>query len=495
MLSDPDARPPYLDWSLDRWKIGLVLALFAGLLLSVWTEQNAAPAAVSAAPPAGAPTVVLPQGPPVGSEPATDPSVAPLTDGSSTESATVTGSASAALPLTLANLGPNAIAPPNGVRVLFGTGAANSLIEVHDQFVSHLSQSDLSPGAPQDVLIGVATTGASGLWQLGPIEPLAPGQHVLSLHQLDAQGNLTAVSTPVVVTILAGGEQGPLSLAAPTIRYPTLGARLMPGPVTFVGVGLPGMGVRLYLDTRLAAEGVVTAREEWRLGPTAALTPGVYVARVTAVNPQGDVIAESAPLVFVVQETPPPASSSMPPTSPSLPLTISGLAFGDRRRQTLLIRGLATPHTGVSIWLDGQPVKVANALVDGRWQVWLLDENGFDDERTLEARSTLGERVRTSFLLQTPIVLDQTTTPLVLWPKTGEVLTTRRPRIMGLAQPAGEVAVTIDARVVARTQADADGLWAVQLTEALASGPLILNAWNDGNCASPPIEITVAPQL
>ena len=206
-------------------------------------------------------------------------------------------------------------------------------------------------------------------------------------------------------------------------------------------------------------------------------------------------IAESAPVVFVVQETPPPASSSMPLTSPSLPLTISGAGLWRPATPELLIRGLATPHTGVSIWLDGQPVKVANALVDGRWQVWLLDENGFDDGRALEARSTLGERVRTSFLLQTPIVLDQTTTPLVLWPKTGEVLTTRRPRIMGLAQPAGEVAVTIDARVVARTQADADGLWAVQLTEALASGPRILNAWNDGNCASPPIEITVAPQL
>ena len=139
MLSDPDARPPYLDWSLDRWKIGLVLVLFAGLLLSVWTERNATPVAVIAAPPAGAPTVVVPQGPPVGSEPATDPSVAPPTDGRRAPSQPPSpGRRSAPLPLTLANLGPNAIVPPNGVRVLFGTGAANSLIEVHDQFVSHL---------------------------------------------------------------------------------------------------------------------------------------------------------------------------------------------------------------------------------------------------------------------------------------------------------------------------------------------------------------------
>ena len=491
MLTDPDARLPYLDWSLDRWKIGLVLALFVGLLLAAVTEREAAPAAISAAPEtslAAAPTVVIAQAAPAGAQPAAGAGTTP--------GAAAVEPASKELPLTLANLGPNAIAPPNGVRVLFGTGAANSLIEVHDQFVSQTTQSDLSPGATQEVLIGVATTGRTGLWQLGPFEPLAPGQHVLSLRQLDVQGQLTDVSPPVVVTVLASGEQGPLALAAPTIRYPTLGARLNPGPVTFVGTGLPGMVVRLYLDARLAAEATVSSREEWRLGPTAALTPGVYVARVTAVNPQGDVIAESAPLVFVVQEAP-PTSSSLPLTSPSLPLTVSGLAFGDRRRQTLLVRGLATPHAGVAIWLDGKPVKYANAMVDGRWQVWLLDEAGFGEGRSLEARSTLGERVRTSFLLQTPVVMEPSGAPVVLWPKAGEVLTTRRPQITGLAHPASEIAVMVGGRVVGHAQADADGLWALQLRDPLPSGPVqFIAQFKDAARPLPsPIQVTVAPQL
>ena len=176
MLTDPDARLPYLDWSLDRWKIGLVLALFVGLLLAAVTEREAAPAAISAAPEtslAAAPTVVIAQAAPAGAQPAAAAGTTP--------GAAAVEPASKELPLTLANLGPNAIAPPNGVRVLFGTGAANSLIEVHDQFVSQTTQSDLSPGATQEVLIGVATTGRTGLWQLGPFEPLAPGQHVLSL--------------------------------------------------------------------------------------------------------------------------------------------------------------------------------------------------------------------------------------------------------------------------------------------------------------------------
>jgi hypothetical protein len=135
-------------------------------------------------------------------------------------------------------------------------------------------------------------------------------------------------------------------------------------------------------------------------------------------------------------------------------------------------------------------------MVDGHWQVWLLDEAGFGEGHALEARSTLGERVRTSFMLQTPLVMEQPGAPLVLWPKAGDVLTTRRPRIIGLAQPAGEVTVAVDGRVVARGRADADGLWAVQLNDPLPSGPLVLSARSgEGNCASPPVEIAVAPQL
>ena len=34
MYSEAPAKAPYLDWTLDRWKIGVILALFIGLMLA-----------------------------------------------------------------------------------------------------------------------------------------------------------------------------------------------------------------------------------------------------------------------------------------------------------------------------------------------------------------------------------------------------------------------------------------------------------------------------
>lgn len=33
MNGEHRSQPPYFDWRIDRWKIGLLLLLFAGLLL------------------------------------------------------------------------------------------------------------------------------------------------------------------------------------------------------------------------------------------------------------------------------------------------------------------------------------------------------------------------------------------------------------------------------------------------------------------------------
>jgi hypothetical protein len=222
--------------------------------------------------------------------------------------------------LTLASFGPNAVVPPDTVRVLVGTAAAGSSVKVFDQVMARASNSDLSPGSAEEQVLGLATASEEGLWQLALAEPLGTGQHVLTLQEQGPQGELTAVSSPVVVTVLAPGEQGPLALATPIIRSPALGARLTPGLVEFTGTGLPGVLVRLYLNNSFVAEGLVTAQDEWRIVPEEEITPGVYTARVTAINPQGDVLAESAPMIFVVQEE--PARSALPLTlpAPTLPL-------------------------------------------------------------------------------------------------------------------------------------------------------------------------------
>ena len=507
------ARPPYVHWTLDRWKLGLALILFMGLLVSGLTGPRGEVALPQADAPV--PTLVQALNSGAGSAAATSdavPTLASGDDGTDEQSvllpnvptpaeSTLESAASMplVLPLTLANLGPNAVVPAGSVRVLFGTAAAGTTVEVYDQFAGQVARSDLSPGAPVESQLGTTLVDRNGLWQLGPLEAFAAGQHVLTLRQLDAAGQLLRVSAPVVVTVLASGEQGPLSLATPTIRYPYVGARLLQGPLTFVGSGLPGMGVRLYLNNRLVAQGIISMREEWQLVPEEELPPGVYEARVTAVNPQGDIIAESAPVVFVVAQEPVAASLPMPLPSPSLPLTVSGLAFGDRRRQTLVVRGLASPHASIAAFLDGRAINCVNALIDGRWQLWLVNPRGFAANVTVELRTSLGERLVTDYQLQTPALVDAPQTPVVVEPRHGEILTTRRPLVVGLAQPTSEVAVIINSKLVARVRSDALGQWAYQLVDPLPAGATALTAGSGEGRMPPalaqPVFITVAPIL
>lgn len=484
MYSETPAKAPYLDWALDRWKIGVILALFIGLTLASF-----------AAPPSAEP-VVLPSETLLSTdiehtaraesredvqqpEPETTASNDDLQGDESSRALLVPGPTSPAetlrLPLTLASLGPNAVVPPNTVQVLFGTAASGSSVKVLDQVVAPSNRSDLSPGGAEEKVLGLTTASASGIWQLALAEPLKTGQHILTLQESGPQGELTAVSAPVVVTVLSPGEQGPLALATPIIRSPTLGAHLTPGSVEFTGTGLPGVVVRLYLNGSFVAEGLVSAQEDWRIAPEDELTPGVYTGRVTATNPQGDVLAESAPVVFVVEE---PVQSSLPLTlpAPSWPLTISGLAFGDRRRTSLVVNGTATPHASISAWMEGYPVRAANAALDGHWRLYLENTLGFEENVSLEVRSNFGERVLTDGQRQRPIFTDSPERPRLLSPRAGEVLTNPRPVLVGIAPPKTDVAILVNRQVVAQVRSDEEGRWSYQFVEDLPNGSVALAA-------------------
>jgi hypothetical protein len=230
------------------------------------------------------------------------------------------------------------------------------------------------------------------------------------------------------------------------------------------------------LNNNFVAESLVSSQDDWLIKPEQELTPGVYTARVTALNPQGDVLAESAPVIFVVQEE--ATQSSLPLTlpAPTLPLTISGLAYGDRRRTTLLVNGLATPHSAVAAWMEGQPVKAVNAALDGRWLLSIENIVSFEDTVDLEVRSNFGERVRTDTQLQRPVLITLPERPRLVSPRAGEVLTNPRPLLVGVAQPMTNVAILVNRQVVAEVQADTEGSWSYRVVEPLPNGAVALAA-------------------
>ena len=65
-----------------------------------------------------------------------------------------------------------------------------------------------------------------------------PGQHVVLIQALDADGEVVAVSEPVVFTVIR-------AVTAPTLDFPTEGAQLPSGGVTLTGGGEPGTEIEI----------------------------------------------------------------------------------------------------------------------------------------------------------------------------------------------------------------------------------------------------------
>lgn len=317
MDQNPFQQPPYFDWSVDRWKVAIIVILFLALLISTLFDPGWGRGAANPAPEmsdvTGANTGAAPE---QAAEPVTaEPPYAPADQGVAAQEA-----ADVAMPLTLASLGPNAVVSSAGVAVLSGTGQPVSRVEVRHQ---HIPQTEVQPvpvATGKEELLGEATVDERGLWVVPLGDVLAPGQHIITIREVDEDGNILTVSSPAIVFVLNSGEQGPLSLATPVIRFPAPAARLRTGPTVFLGSGLPGMRVRLFLDDREVAEGVVNSREEWRLTPEEDLAAGVYVARVAALDPQGEVVAESPPVAFAVVE---PVEGMLPAPPDASPLVMT----------------------------------------------------------------------------------------------------------------------------------------------------------------------------
>jgi hypothetical protein len=483
-------KPPYFDWRIDRWKVGLIVLLFLALLLAtlVDPQRDRSPGWTAAGP------LMPDEGGAVVTEAAEEP---PAQESDPT--AALFDHADD-LPLTLASIGPNSVAPPEAVAVLSGTARPGNRVEVRAQHIPAPAAGDGSFGDGTEMLLGVATADTRGLWTLALEESLAAGQQALSLRELDDQGDIVSVASPVVITVLAAGEEGPVSLATPSIRFPAAAARLRGGRITFVGSGLPGMRVRLYLNNRQIAEGAADMREEWRITPEAEIPPGVYVARAAALDPQGEIVAESPPVAFVVLEAVEGAIPKLPDADPTIPLALTGAAMWGRNG-LLVLTGRATPHSTVSAWRDEAALRYVNARLDGGWQMWLISaapsHSTYATEPELTLRTNLGESIRRqeSALGATAAAPYQ---PILLSPKEGEVLANGQPVLHGLAHPASGVNVKVNSLTVARLVADARGQWAYQPPEPLPAGEVAIAACAEtaaqGDAESPPIYVTAPPQ-
>ena len=147
--------------------------------------------------------------------------------------------------------------------------------------------------------------------------PLAPGQHELRVVQ-HIEGRAPVTSEQVVVAVVPetpAATPGPpqpaareetLVMIAPAVGTPTVVQSPSPagaprsgdlvlstldyddrGSVTVTGQAAPGSAVRVYIDDRLAAEGMAGPDGRWKLAPTEPLAAGKHVLRLDRIAADG----------------------------------------------------------------------------------------------------------------------------------------------------------------------------------------------------------------
>jgi len=481
-------KPPYFDWRIDRWKVGFIVLLFLALLIATFLDpQRDAGAGWTASGPLEPEAAVVPASP-------TQPSpAAEATSPHSTEAAEAFAPDDFSLPLTLASFGPNSVTSPGGLTTMSGTARPGNQVEVRSQHILQAAGDGTAGGASAvERRLGVAIADSRGLWTLAVADELEPGQHVLSLFETDDRGAIVDASSPIVITVLAPGEEGPPSLATPAVRFPTPAARLPSGRVSFVGSGLAGSRVRLFLDGRNVGESAVNAQEEWSITPDQDIAPGLYVARVAALDHRGEIIAESPPVAFAVLEAVENADPGSGRLTPSIPLAVTGATLRSGRR-ALALSGQATPHSAVSAWHEDAALRAVNAGIDGAWQMSLLSAVPVR-ETSFSVRTDLGEAVFPRF-----VELDGSPAsfpPVLLSPRQGDVLEDGQPVFLGLAQPDSEISLRLNSSIVAMMVADPRGQWAYQPPEPLPSGEIAIaayagNALAQAVTASPTVYVTI----
>jgi len=288
-------HPPYFDWRLDRWKIGLALLIWLGLILLP-------PAQPVRPDPQGASPIARPgQQPMVGASSGAGPISAASSSAGAEQQTGATGGAerqarSVAPPLTMAILEPGAGPLINSTPLFYGQTQANGLVEISlaGQRYAAIADSD-------------------GYWQFSPVAPLPMGMTWVRVQGVETDG--TVLSGPVSRMALVGIDAQPI--IAPGILTPLpLDAPLQNSTPLFSGIGRPGMRLVFYAQlepdeaARSVGETIVHDDGAWRWQMAAPLAAGTFKLWAVAVDASGVALSRSWPVTLEIAPDATPAGSS-----------------------------------------------------------------------------------------------------------------------------------------------------------------------------------------
>lgn len=187
---------------------------------------------------------------------------------------------------------------PEGNAVIAGRAPPGAEVTVHDG----------------DKVLGQVTADKNGEWVLLPKEPLAGGQHQLSLSARAKDGKETNSSGVLAMVVpehpqatQPEQQNGPVAVLVPRQGSGPAKAMLLPpgrklaldvieydasGKVQLLGRAAPGTRVDAYLDDKADGQAGVEATGEWSLTLQQSVPVGKYRLRLDALDAKGQRLAQ-----------------------------------------------------------------------------------------------------------------------------------------------------------------------------------------------------------
>ena len=183
---------------------------------------------------------------------------------------------------------------------LEGTAEANSIVRIYQN----------------NQQVGQTTATASGSWQYESA-PLTTGQYSFTTTVEDAAGNLSAVSSPLLVTVKTSiAPPTNLDLLATSDSGQSNSDNLTNQAISVIGgQAEAGSTVQLYRATQLLGETTATSTGTWQI-TTAPLSRGTNTLSAIAIDVAGNTSSASSPLTIVLDDEQPTLAVTTPLNSP-----------------------------------------------------------------------------------------------------------------------------------------------------------------------------------
>ncbi|AWH88934.1 Ig-like domain-containing protein [Limnobaculum parvum] len=351
-------------------------------------------------------------------------------------------------------------------------------------------------------VIGQVVVGADGKWSFTPDQPLAEGQHHITMVAVDKLGNQSAVAELMVFEVDITAPETPiinavLGSVSDLNSEILLGGNTNDAKPTLNGQSEPGSTVTITDHGEVIGRVIADQSGHWTFTPEVALSEGEHSICVAAVDEAGNGSQLSNIFVFKVD--------TIAPEQP----TISGIT--DSQNPSFL--GEGEPNSTVTIFDNGVLIGQVPVSDEGHWVFTPSESLGNGAHSiTVSVTDFAGNvsELSNSFMFTIDIAGEPVTPdePILLVPaiesvvadfrgelNNGTAVNNPTPTLKGAAEQGSVVTIFDNGILLGSTVADSDGKWSFTPAAELPAGEHVFTAAGNAGIPSTAFTVIVDPEL